>query len=68
MTKLDFERMSREELKTYLVSHRQDDEAWAFFFEKLNRLDRSQCYPADLPATEVERLIRERIDTLEQSG
>lgn len=35
MTKPNFKEMSRAELRNYVQAHRDDDEAWDAFFEKL---------------------------------
>ena len=61
MTKPDFKQMSRGELKTYLMNHRSDQQAWSAFFEKLNHLDRNQGYAADLSIQEMEDLIRRKL-------
>lgn len=35
MTKLNFERMNRAELKTYMMTHRDDDEAFRAYIHRL---------------------------------
>jgi hypothetical protein len=39
LTKPDFNKMSRQELRLYLQANRNDEEAWQAFFAKLDELD-----------------------------
>lgn len=43
----EFEAMSMTELKTYVMSHRNDDAAWAKYITRLVATD-SKCYPAPI--------------------
>lgn len=36
MTKPNFESMSRAELRVYVTSHRDDDEAWGIYLDRLH--------------------------------
>lgn len=62
MTKPDYKQMTRRELKEYLLSHRNDEEAWSTFFEKLSHLDSNLGYPLDLPSEEMEAIFREKLN------
>lgn len=71
MTELDFEAMSRVELRNYLNSHRDDNRAWDAFFAKLGQ-DRSsnqnQWYPAPLDEESIritEEAIKQKIEEIE---
>jgi hypothetical protein len=48
----------------YLISHRNDGEAWAIFFEKLSHLDPNQGYSPDLPTEEVEKIFRAKLNQI----
>ncbi len=68
--KPDFESMSAAELRTYLLSHRDDDEA---FYKLVDRLeadnDEAVLYPCpDTPENIaiMEKAIREYVNKLEQ--
>ncbi len=43
----EFEAMSMTELKTYVMSHRNDDAAWTKYIARLVATD-SKCYPAPI--------------------
>ena len=62
MMKPDYENMTRSELKEHLLSHRNDEEAWAIFFEQLNHLDSNLGYPPDLPPEEMEKIFRAKLN------
>ncbi|MGK7892194.1 MAG: hypothetical protein AB4372_00680 [Xenococcus sp. (in: cyanobacteria)] len=62
MTKPDYKNMTRSELKEHLLSHRNDEEAWAVFFKQLNNLDSDLGYASDLPPEEMEKVFREKLD------
>ncbi len=66
MTKPNFKEMSRAELKTYVTAHRDDDEAWDAFFEKLEqeRSPDTKWYPAPLDEEGIktmEEVFREKL-------
>ena len=60
--KPDYKNMSRSELKEHLLSHRNDEEAWAIFFEQLNHLDSNLGYPSDLPQEEMEKIFKAQLN------
>lgn len=71
MTELDFETMSRVELRDYLNSHRDDNRAWDALFAKVEQ-DRSsnpnQWYPAPLDEDTIritEEAINQKIREIE---
>lgn len=73
MTELNFETMSRIELRNYLFSHRDDNRAWDAFFAKLGQ-DRSsdphQWYPAPLDEESIritEEAIKQKIQEKESA-
>lgn len=59
MTKPDFNKMSRKELRLYLQANRNDQEAWQAFFAKLDELDPNLASlpPYELPPEEIEKII-----------
>lgn len=73
MTELNFEAMSRVELRNYLNSHRDDNRAWEAFFVKLGQdrsLDRNQWYPAPLDEESIritEEAIAQKIKEIESN-
>lgn len=64
MTKPDYKQMARRELKEHLLSHRNEEEAWSTFFEKLSHLDPNLGYPPDLPSEEMEAIFRKKLDQI----
>lgn len=55
--------MSITELKEYLSSHRHNDEAFsAALAELMSRNRKAVRYPANLAPTEMERIIREKLN------
>lgn len=73
MTEINFDAMSRAQLRSYLNSHRDDSQAWEVFFAKLNEnrdLDQSSWYPAPLDEESVkitEEAIKQKIQEIENS-
>ncbi|MEG4801913.1 hypothetical protein QUB63_33765 [Microcoleus sp. ARI1-B5] len=65
--KPNFEEMSRAELKAYVLSHRDDDEAIRFFFSRRNPPDSQatwygpMCTPEGVPIEENIRIAEEAI-------
>lgn len=58
--------MSIVQLKQYLSSHRDDDEAFSEALgELINRNRDTVRYPADLPLPEMERIIREKLNQVD---
>ena len=61
--KPDFKKLTRSELKKYIVSHPTDDEAVReLFVNRRNPNAKRYPYPYDMPIEEVEAIFRERID------
>lgn len=70
MMKPNFRAMSRTELKTYINAHRDDDEAWDTFFEKLQQEESpdTKWYPAPLDEESIkigEEAMRRKIQEIE---
>lgn len=71
MTELNFETMSRIELRNYLFSHRDDNRAWEAFFAKLEQdrsISQNQWYPAPLDSDSIritEEAIKQKIKEIE---
>lgn len=71
MTELNFETMSRVELRNYLNSHRDDSQAWDAFFAKLGQdrsISQNQWYPAPLDSDSIritEEAIKQKIKEIE---
>ncbi len=60
----NLEKMSIAELKEYLKLHRNDDEAFSQALEELiSRNQGAVRYPADLPLSDMERIIREKLQS-----
>ena len=62
MTKQNYENMTRQQIKEYLLSHRNDEEAWTAFFEKIGYLDNNQGYSPDLPKEEMEKIFQAKLN------
>ncbi|HEY9704039.1 MAG TPA: hypothetical protein V6C58_16435 [Allocoleopsis sp.] len=62
MTKQNYENMTRKQIKEYLLSHRNDEEAWSVFFEQLGNLDNNQGYSPDLPSAEMEKIFQSKLN------
>lgn len=46
MTKHNFQAMSRKELLAYMLEHRDDDEAFRVFMDKVHAEPSTEVYPA----------------------
>jgi len=58
----NLKKMSVAELKEYLKVHRNDDEAFSQALEELiSRNQGAIRYPANLPLSDMERIIREKL-------
>ena len=58
--------MSIAQLKQYISSHRDNDEAFSEALgELINRNRDAVRYPADLPLPEMERIIREKLNQVD---
>lgn len=62
MMKQDYKNMTRKQIKEYLLSHRNDEEAWSVFWEKLGNLDDNQGYSPDLPTEEMEQIFQSKLN------
>ena len=66
MTKPNFNEMSRAELKTYVLAHRDDDEAWGIYLAKLPRGGKQYPAPLDEESIRIgEEAIRQKIQEIE---
>ncbi|PSB02578.1 DUF6887 family protein [Merismopedia glauca] len=55
--------MSNAELKQYLATHRNDDDAFSEALQELMSRSRDRVrYPANLPLEEMEKLIAEKLN------
>lgn len=54
--------MSRQELKEFLLDHREDELAWSAFFEKIGELGLEGGYSPDLSFEEMERIIQDKLN------
>ena len=66
MRKPNFDQMSRAELKAYVLTHRDDDEAWGIFLDR--RKPSGKLYPAPLDEESIrigEEAIRQKIQEIE---
>jgi hypothetical protein len=67
MTKLDLQKMSRKELKKYILSHPTDDEAIReLFINRRNPNAQIYPYPYDMPYEEVEAIFKSQINLEQQ--
>ena len=46
MSKSDFQAMSRKELLAYMLAHREDDEAFRTYMDKVHAEPSTEVYPA----------------------
>ena len=63
MTKPNYEQMSQTELKNQLKTHRQDEEAWSVFFQKLEQTNQGKWYPPPytMSTEEFEAIVQEKL-------
>ncbi len=64
MTNLNYKKMSREELRKYVLLHRDDDEAIRVFVNRRN--PNAKIYPANQTSDEIKQIILEKIERKEQ--
>lgn len=65
----EFEKMSMAELKTYVISHRDDDAAWAKYIARLIAAEQ-KLYPAPIDQKGIEIMeeaFRERLGSPKES-
>lgn len=55
--KLDFNTMSKEELRKYVISHQDDREAFYQYVDRLQSHPSSQVYPNSLSPDEIQQAI-----------
>lgn len=66
MNKPNYKEMTHEELRKYVLAHRDDDEAINELF--VNRRDpNAKVYPANMSIEEMTQVIQERIKANNQS-
>jgi hypothetical protein len=58
MSKAKYEAMTREELRDYLKSDRNNDEAWEVFFQKNSQLKRKVTFPYTESLEETEAQLK----------
>ena len=62
--KLDFQKMSRKELRTYVLTHREDDEALRIYMERMHNEPGVNRHIGDLSEedfNQLEQLIKKRV-------
>jgi hypothetical protein len=57
MTKPNFDTMSESELRTYVYEHRDDQEAFYTFVDRLKAKPPSAVYPASMTPEEIHEAI-----------
>lgn len=63
MTKPDFQKMNRQELKKYILAHPSDDEAiHELFINRRNPNAKIYPYPYDMNYEEVEAIFKSKIN------
>lgn len=60
MNKPNFKQMNRKELKKYILTHREDEEAWNEFISRPR--PNSIIVPADTPPEEQEQILPKAIE------
>ncbi len=62
MTKPNFNEMPRAELKAYVLAHRDDDEAWGIYLDRLPRGGKQYPAPLDDEGIRImEEAFREKL-------
>ena len=61
MTKPNFEAMSEAELRTYVYQHRDDQEAFYAFVDRLTAKPSSVTYPASMTPEEIHKAVLDHI-------
>ena len=62
--KLDFQQMSRKELRTYVLTHREDDEALRIYMERMHNepgINRKTGGLSEEDFHQLEQLIKRRV-------
>ncbi|MDV2995894.1 MAG: hypothetical protein N4J56_005548 [Chroococcidiopsis sp. SAG 2025] len=59
--------MSKDELRTYVIEHQDDCEAFYALADRLTAKSASKCYPASMPIEETQKIILDRIQQKQQS-
>jgi hypothetical protein len=63
MSNLNFQAMTREELKKYIRTHPTDDDAIReLFVNRRNPNAKRYPYPYDMPSEEIEAIFREKLE------
>ncbi len=62
MMKQDYENMTRKQLKEYLLSNRNDQEAWSVFMNTLGNLDENNGYSPNLSTEEMEQIFQSKLN------
>jgi hypothetical protein len=61
MTKLNYDEMTEAELRAYVISHQDDQEAFYAFVDRLQAKPGRVVYPASMTPEEIQKVILERI-------
>lgn len=61
MTKPNFEAMSEAELRAYVYEHRDDQEAFYAFVDRLTAKPSSVTYPASMTPEEIYKVVLDHI-------
>lgn len=63
MTKPDFSKMTRQELRTYVLAHREDDEAIEALINRRNPKNQRYPFPqSEEDRKEMDRILKRRLE------
>lgn len=65
MTKPNFDTMTEAELRSYVYEHRDDQEAFYAFVDRLQAKPRGVVYPASMTPEEIHQVILERVQRVQ---
>jgi hypothetical protein len=66
MNKPNFDTMNEAELRSYVYEHREDQEAFYAFVDRLQAKPRGVVYPASMTPEEIQQVILERVQQLKK--
>ncbi len=68
MTKPNFDAMSEAELRAYVYEHRNDQEAFYAFVDRLTAKPSSVVYPASMTPEEIHQAVLDHIEQKRKSA
>lgn len=67
MSKLNFDAMSKAELRDYVIKHQEDNEAFYALVDRLTTNFNSITYPASMTPEEIKKTVLDHIQQQQKS-